>query len=217
VIFDDRVEAGVLLGEGLKERFGAASGPDAVVFGIPRGGVIVAAEVARILDAPLDVIVPRKIRAPSNPELGLGAVAPGVEVLDERLVRSLRVSPDYLRREIERAEIEIARRETAYRRDRPAANVRGKIALVVDDGIATGGTAVAALRWARAQGASTTVIAAPVAPASVRPLFLREADEIVFLSEPEPFVAVGRWYRNFDQTSDEEVVAALSGAVNPAS
>jgi predicted phosphoribosyltransferase len=95
--------------------------------------------------------------------------------------------------------------------------VRGKIALVVDDGIATGGTAVAALRWARAQGASTTVIAAPVAPASVRPLFLREADEIVFLSEPEPFVAVGRWYRNFDQTSDEEVVAALSGAVNPAS
>jgi predicted phosphoribosyltransferase len=214
-MFDDRVSAGELLGEELRERHAWARS-DALVLGIPRGGVIVAAAVARVLEAPLDVIVPRKIRAPSNPELGLGAVAPGVEVLDERLVRNLRVSPEYLRGEIARAETEIGRRELVYRGKRPAIVVRDRVAVVVDDGVATGGTAIAALRWARAHDASKTVLAAPVAPVSVGALLRDEADEIVILSAPDPFVAVGRWYRDFDQTTDDEVVAALAGAVNGA-
>ena len=214
MIFDDRVAAGEALGEELRGRFARTDSADALVLGIPRGGVIVAAAVARVLGASLDVIVPRKIRAPQNPELGLGAVAPGVQVLDERLIRSLRVDPVYLQGEIARAETEIGRRELTYRGDRRPANVRDRLAIVVDDGIATGGTAVAALRWARAQAAAKTVMAAPVAPASVGAMLRGETDEIVILFEPDPFVAVGRWYRDFDQTSDAEVVAALSGTVN---
>jgi putative phosphoribosyl transferase len=123
----------------------------AVVLGIPRGGVLVAVPVAKALGAPLDVVVPRKVGAPFNPELGLGAVAPGVRVLDETLIARLGVSADYLEGEIARQEEEIARRTAAYRGDRPAVELEGRTAVIVDDGVATGGTALAAARWARAQ------------------------------------------------------------------
>jgi putative phosphoribosyl transferase len=207
--FADRREAGRELGRALAAD---GVGPDAVVLGIPRGGVVVAAEVARELGAPLDVVVPRKVGAPGNPELGLGAVAPGVRVLDERLVRDLGVDEEYLEREIAAQEREIARREAAYRDGRPPLDVRGRTAVIVDDGVATGGTAMAACRWARAAGAREVVLAVPVAPRqSVRALSA-ECDRFVALATPEPFYAVGQWYRDFDQVDDAEVVALLTEA-----
>jgi predicted phosphoribosyltransferase len=208
VIFEDRLDAGTRLAEALKER----AGPKAVILGIPRGGVIVAEVVARTLGAPLDVVVPRKIGAPGNPELGLGAVAPGVRVLDPWLIERLGVSEAYLEREIASEEREIERRLHAYREGRPPVDIAGRTAVVVDDGVATGGTAVAALRWARAQGAAEVILAVPVAPPQTIDRLRAEADEVVALATPEPFFAVGEWYRDFDQTSDAEVVAALSRA-----
>lgn len=182
-----------------------------VVLGIPRGGVEVAAIVARALGAPLDVVIPRKIGAPGNPELGLGAVAGDVEVLDDRLIRLLGVSDQYLREEIETQRQEIARRSAVYRGDRPEVPLEGKIAAVVDDGVATGGTAAAAVRWARARGASRVVLAVPVAPAEAVWRLSKEADDVRVLAQPEPFYAVGQWYRDFPQVEDWRVIELLSG------
>lgn len=206
MIFADRVEAGARLAEAL-ERF---AGDDVVVLAIPRGGVVVGEVAARALGAPLDVVVPRKIGAPMNPELGIGAIAPGIRVLDPRMIQMLGVTSDYLEREIQTQEREIERRERAYRGPRPPVDVRGKVAIVVDDGVATGGTAIAALRWARGAGAERVVLAVPVAPGRSLARLRDEADEVVVLSAPDPFSAVGEWYRSFRQTSDREVVEALA-------
>jgi len=211
VIFADRVEAGERLAKALVHH----AGTGCVVLAIPRGGVVVGEVVARALGAPLDVVVPRKIGAPGNPELGIGAVAPGVRVLDPSAVALLRVSEAYLEREIAAQETEIERRLHAYRDGRDAQPVRGKIAIVVDDGVATGSTAVAALRWARAQGAARIVLAVPVAPPQTIARLRTEADEVVALETPEPFFAVGEWYRDFEQTTDAEVVAALARSAEP--
>jgi putative phosphoribosyl transferase len=205
-MFRDRVEAGERLAAALGDR----PGQDCVVLAIPRGGVVVGEVVAARLGAALDVVVPRKVGAPGNPELGLGAVAPGVRVLDPWLIERLRVGDDYLEREIARQEAEIERRLHAYRKGRPPVDVAGRTAIVVDDGVATGGTAVAALRWARAQGASRVVLAVPVAPPQTMQRLRHEADEVVAVATPEPFYAVGEWYQDFDQTSDAEVVAILA-------
>jgi putative phosphoribosyl transferase len=207
VIFADRLEAGEMLGEALRERL---EGANAVVLAIPRGGVIVGEAAARDLGAPLDVVVPRKVGAPGNPELAIGAVAPGIRVLDPRMVGGLGVSDAYLDREIAAQEAEIERRQRAYRQGRPPQPVRGRVAIVVDDGVATGSTAVAALRWARAQGAERVVLAVPVAPPQSLDRLRAEADEVVVLETPSPFYAVGEWYRDFDQTSDRQVVDALA-------
>jgi predicted phosphoribosyltransferase len=205
VIFADRLEAG----ERLADALSPLAGSDAVVLAIPRGGVVVGRVVADRLGVQLDVVIPRKVGAPGNPELGLGAVAPGVRVLDDRLVSELRVTPEYLEREIESQEREIARREAAYREGRPPIEVEGKIAIVVDDGVATGGTAMAACRWARRARAARVILAVPVAPRQARAMLEREADQFVVLATPDPFFAVGQWYRDFDQVSDKEVVALL--------
>lgn len=204
--FADRTEAGEQLASAL-----AAYDANAVVLGIPRGGVVVADAVARRLGASLDVVVPRKIRAPHNPELGLGAVAGDVRVLDESLVRRLGVSEEYLDREISTQVREIERRERAYRGERSPVAVAGRTAIVVDDGVATGGTAVAALRWLRSREPERLVFATPLAPAQVVARLEGEANDVVVLRSPEPFMAVGEWYRRFDQTSDAEVIAALAG------
>ncbi len=206
MIFEDRRDAGKKLAEALIPR------SDAVVLGIPRGGVIVAAEVADALRAPLDVVIPRKIGAPGNPELGLGAVAEGVRVLDASLIGKLGVTPEYLEREIASEEREIRRRSAVYRGGRPPVYLEGRAAVVIDDGVATGGTAVAALRWARAHGAGEVVFATPVAPAPARAHLESEADEVIILALPEGFVAVGQWYADFEQVEDEEVVSALQEA-----
>jgi len=205
-MFRDRAEAGERLADLLSD----LQGQGVVVLGIPRGGVEIAAVLARRLGAPLDVVIPRKVGAPGNPELGLGAVAEDVEVLDERLIRVLAVKEDYLRSEIAAQQEEIARRSSAYRGDKPPVPMEGKVVVVVDDGVATGGTAVAALRWARARGAKRVVLAVPVAPPEAVHRLEQEADEVRVLATPEPFYAVGQWYDNFPQVSDQRVVELLA-------
>jgi len=207
-VFRDRREAGERLAdrlaglEDIRER-------DVTVLGIPRGGVVVADEVAERLAAPLDVVIPRKLGAPGNPELAIGAVAPGQRVLDERMVRALGVPESYLDREVARAEQEIERRERRYRAGLPPLELNDRTAIVVDDGVATGSTAVAALRWARARGAAAVVLGVPVAPAPTARQLAREADEVLALETPDLFHAVGQWYRHFGQVSDDEVVRIL--------
>jgi putative phosphoribosyl transferase len=207
-VFTDRQEAGRRLAHALTH----LQDQDVVVLGIPRGGVEVAAIVAEALGAPLDVVIPRKVGAPGNPELGLGAVAEGVRVLDEQLIRALGVTEQYLREEIAAQEEEIRRRSSLYRQNRPPVPLEGRTVVVVDDGIATGGTAAAAARWARARGAARVILAAPVAPPEALYRLAREADEVVVLETPEPFYAVGQWYLDFPQVPDERVVDLLARA-----
>jgi predicted phosphoribosyltransferase len=208
LMFVDRTDAGRRLATALR---GRVTG-DVVVLGIPRGGVIVAAEGARALDADLDVVVPRKIGAPQNPELAIGAIAPGVRVWDEGLIARLRVDPAYLARAVDVEELEIERRTSAFRAGRDAVSLAGRTVVVVDDGVATGSTAIAALRWARASGAARTVLAVPVAPFGADGTLAQEADDVVVLHAPRHFRAVGEWYERFEQTTDDEVVSALKGA-----
>jgi predicted phosphoribosyltransferase len=212
LIFADRREAGRRLGDRLLASFG----PGVVVLGIPRGGVVVAAEVARVLRSPLDVVVPHKIGAPFNDELAIGAIAPGVRVLDEGLIQTLRVNEGYLTSEIARQEREIARRSEAYRQGVAPLEVSGRDTLIVDDGVATGSTAVAAIRWAKATGASRVVFAAPVGPPGSDTRLESEADRAVLLATPADFLAVGQFYLDFSQVSDDDVMSALAGAMPPA-
>ena len=207
-VFRDREEAGSRLAVAVA---GRVSGP-VTVLAIPRGGVAVAVPVAKALRAPLDVVIPRKLGAPDNPELAIGAVAPGVMVLNERAVRQLGVPRDYIEQEAARQEAEIARREAAYRGGRAPAPVAGRTVVVIDDGVATGATAVAALRWARAADADRVVFAAPVGPPSAPAHLEPEADDVVLIETPLRFLAVGEWYRDFEQVSDEEVIAMLREA-----
>ena len=186
-------------------------GSDVVVLGLPRGGVPVAAEIAAALEAPLDVIVVRKLGTPGHEELGMGAIGEGdVRVLNDDIVASVGASPAQLI-EVEAAErAELERRAQRFRGDRARLDLTGKTAIVVDDGIATGGTAAAALRWARERGASKVVLAVPVAPVQSIAKLRGDADRMVVLATPEPFLAVGEWYRTFNQTSVGEVVQLLA-------
>ncbi|MGH2855424.1 MAG: phosphoribosyltransferase [Solirubrobacteraceae bacterium] len=192
------------------------------VFGIPRGGVPVAAEVASALGAPLDVVVVRKIGAPMNPEFGIGAVAEeGVGVVGEEVVRALGIGPDEFQRRISRAEEELAERLARYRGPagprpgppaRPPLSVEGRTAIVVDDGLATGHTAQAAARSLRERGAARVILAVPVAaPSSVAALG-EEVDEVVCVELPPNLWAIGLWYEDFAPTSDGEVTALLDEA-----
>lgn len=206
VRFVDRTDAGARLAAAVAA---VVTGP-AVVLGIPRGGVIVASPVARALGAALDVIVPKKLGAPFQPELGLGAVAPGVVILDEALIARLGVPQRYLDAEIDRERAEVARRTELYRAGRPPLDLRAVAAVIVDDGVATGGTALAAIASARAQGAAEVVFAAPVAPPELVERLAAVADRVVILATPARFSAVGEWYERFDQVSDGEVQAELA-------
>lgn len=208
--FADRRSAGVDLAEAVSRLLGHRT--DAVVLGIPRGGVEVADAVAERLGAPLDVVVPRKIGAPGNPELGLGAVAGDVTILDERMVAALGVTEEYLRAEVSAQRREIARRSSLYRAGAGPIPLRGRVAVVVDDGIATGGTARAAVEWCRRAGARMVVLAVPVAPREAVRRLGEAADRVVALVTPPDFFAVGQWYLSFPQASDTEVVAILERA-----
>lgn len=205
-IFSDRVEAGRRLAEALREY----EGKEVVVLAIPRGGVVVGYQVAKRLGAPLDVIAPRKIGAPHNPELAIGAVAEdGTIILDEGLVRSLGVPESYIGEESERQREEIRRRLRLYRGEAPYPELKGHVVILVDDGVATGSTAKAALASIRRRGPEEVVVAIPVAPPSTARELEEEADRVVCLYTPEPFYAIGQFYRDFSQTSDEEVVGLL--------
>jgi len=210
VMFRDRVDAGRQLAERLKRSLGDE---DVVVLGLPRGGVPVAFEVARELDAPLDVIVVRKLGVPYQPELGMGAIGEdGVRVLNDQVLAMVGVGEDEVA-EVERSErAELERRAKRFRGDQPRTSLVGRTAIVVDDGIATGSTARAACQVARAHGASRVILAVPVAPLSSLRSLAETADELVCLATPEPFFAVGQFYGNFSQTADEEVVELLERA-----
>ena len=212
--FTNRRQAGRALGERLQRL--AYERP--VVLGLPRGGVPVAFEVAAALRTPLDVLVARKIGAPGNQELGIGAVAEGgVRVLSEEAIRSLLVGEDELEQATSRVAEEVAERVRRYRAERSPIALEGRTAIVVDDGLATGGTARAALRAARSRGAQRVVLAVPVgAPATVAALG-GEAEEVMCLLEPDPLWAIGLWYEDFAQVPDEEVRELLArGALPPA-
>ena len=189
-----------------------------MVLALPRGGVPVGFEIARELRAPLDLILVRKIGAPDQPELALGAVADGESpelVVDERLVAALGVTGDYLADAKAAALAELERRRSAYLRDRPSVPVEGKPVIVVDDGIATGATMLTALRATRLRRPSHLVLAVPVAPTETIERLRTAADEVVCLNMPAEFLAVGQFYRAFPQLSDDEVISLLdqSGAV----
>lgn len=205
-IFQDRRAAGRRLA-GLLEPY---RGAGTLALGVPRGGVVVAAEVAAALAAELDVIIARKLGAPYQPELAIGAViSSGYRLLDEPAIRYLQVTPEYIEAETERQVAEIRRRMDHYRDGLPAPNVAGRTVLVIDDGIATGYTMRAALAGLRSLEPARLVVAVPVAPPSTCEDLARGADEVVCLQTPEPFLAVGAWYEDFDQVSDEEVTAIL--------
>jgi putative phosphoribosyl transferase len=198
-------------GRALAERLDALGLERPLVLAIPRGGIPVAAPIAERLDGDLDVIVVRKIGAPHNPELGLGAVgSTGEAVVDRRLVDALRVPSGWLAREIEERRAEAARREAALRGDRPPPDPSGRDVVVVDDGIATGGTVTAAGRHLRNAGARRLVLAVPVAPRESMRRIELAYDEAVALETPEPFFAVGQWYSDFRQVSDEEAASLLA-------
>jgi putative phosphoribosyl transferase len=209
-MFRDRTDAGRQLAEEVKQRLGDE---DVVVVGLPRGGVPVAFEVARELGAPLDVIVVRKLGVPYQPELGMGAIGEdGVRVLNDRVLAMAGVGEGEVAA-VERSErAELERRAMRFRSDRPRASLVGRSVVVVDDGIATGSTARAACQVARAHGASRVILAVPVAPRSSLASLAEVADELVCLATPEQFFGVGQFYRNFSQTSDEEVVELLERA-----
>lgn len=213
-MFENRRDAGRRLALMLLEWRGR---DDVIVLGIPRGGVVVAAEVARRLNAPLDVFIAHKIGAPGNPELAIGAVAgDGSMVLDEDDVADYGIPPDYIERERQAQLREIDRRARKYRPGRPARPVEGRVVIVCDDGIATGATARAALRALRQQRPARLILAVPVAPRATVERIGRECDAVTVVDLSEPFFAVGRFYSQFEQTSDEEVIAALAEAGNRA-
>jgi putative phosphoribosyl transferase len=201
--FRDRIEAGELLAERLATY---ADNPEVLVLALPRGGVPVAAEVAKKLHAPLDVFVVRKLGLPGHPELAMGAIASGgVRVFNPDVINALRI-PDEVLNAVTAEELqELKRREKSYRDDLPPPDVEGKTVLVVDDGIATGSTMLAAVSALRRLNASRVVIAAPTIAASTYEYLAKHADEVVAVMMPSEFYGVGQWYEDFSQTSDEEV------------
>jgi uncharacterized protein (TIGR00369 family) len=200
-------------GRRLAGRLQFLRGQDVVVLGLPRGGVPVAAEVARALGAPLDVILVRKLGVPAQPELGLGAIGEsGARVINPEVVRYAHVSEAEIAQVERKERAELQRRAQRFREDAPHEPLAGRIAIIVDDGIATGSTARAACQVARALGAATVVLAVPVAPPSADTAMRGDADEVICLEMPERFMAIGEWYEDFAQTSDEEVVALLRAA-----
>ncbi len=184
-----------------------------VVLALPRGGVPVGFEVALALHAPLDVLLVRKIGAPGNPELGMGAIAEGgVRVLSEDVMRGLLVSQEELEHSASTAEAELRRRVRLYRDERPPVALEGRTAIVVDDGLATGGTARAAIQAAKRRGAARVLLAVPVGAQSTVEALALEADEVICLLEPEPMWAIGMWYSDFSQVPDNEVLTLLADA-----
>jgi len=213
MMFRNREEAGRLLAQALAEYEGR---PNLVVLGLPRGGVPVARIVADFLGVPMDVFLVRKLGVPWQPELGFGAIAetpgadPPVRVIDQGLVEECALTPKVIQEIAAREQREIDRRSRLYRGSRSLVDIHGREVIIVDDGLATGSTMMAAVRALRHQRAKRMVVAVPVGPRDSCDAMRREADEVVCLSSPQPFEAVGAWYEDFTQVTDREVQDALS-------
>jgi len=207
-IFPDRATAGAALGRELR---GRRLKPPLLVLGLPRGGVPVAYEVAQILEAPLDVMLVRKVGMPGWPELAIGAIASG-NILVHKPPLGAEVSAETFDRLAQEQRRELERRERVYRGSRPPLELQGKTVILVDDGLATGATMLAAVRAARKAQASTIVVAAPVASGEAAELLRAEADSVVILQTPEPLFAIGGWYENFEQLEDDDVTRLLAAA-----
>lgn len=213
VYFSDRKDAGKQLASALTD----FSFKEGMVLAIPRGGVVVGYEIASALNFKLDVIIPRKIGTPDNPELAIGAVTEdGTMILDDSLIMYLGVSNDYIYQESERQKQEIRRRQNFYRQGVSEPEIKDKNVIVVDDGIATGYTMKAALASVRNRGAATLTVAIPVGPPSTIKELKHQADNIVCLYTPEYFQAIGQFYSDFSQTTDEEVIELLKKQKSPA-
>jgi putative phosphoribosyl transferase len=208
VPFSTRTEAGRLLAarlESYKDR------PDVIVLGLPRGGVPVAAEVAARLDAPLDILLVRKLGLPGQPELAFGAIASGsIRVLDEELISDAGITADVIEKITAREQLALEQREHLYRGERPPLDLSGRTVIVVDDGIATGATMHAALKDAQKRGARHVIIATPVMSTTAWERLAGEADDVICVAVPEYFYAVGVWYEEFEQVSDSEVERVLA-------
>jgi putative phosphoribosyl transferase len=203
--FKNRVDAGKQLASALKP---VSKG--AIILAIPRGGLVVGFEVAKALGIPLDIVITRKIGAPGNPELAIGAVAEdGTTILDDELVRTLQISKAYIGKEVEKQKIEIKRRLLRYRGDMPYPILENREVIVVDDGVATGSTLKAAILSIRKKGAKKIIVAVPVGPAHTVSELKRIVDNVVCLQTPEPFYAIGEFYDDFEQTEDDEVIKLL--------
>jgi predicted phosphoribosyltransferase len=210
MIFRDRLDAGRRLGERVRSE---ARHHDPIVLGLPRGGIPVAYEVARALGAPLDVFVVRKLGVPGQEELAMGAIASGgVRVINHEVVDALGITPAAIDRVAAAEQLELERRERAYRGSRPPLQLAGRAVFLVDDGLATGSTMRAAVQAVREHRPARLVVAVPVAAAATCAELRAEVDDVVCLSTPEPFLAVGRFYDDFSQTSDREVHDLLRAA-----
>ncbi|MCO5167576.1 MAG: phosphoribosyltransferase [Planctomycetes bacterium] len=211
-VYADRAEAGRVLGAHLARALGEGR-EDVLVLALPRGGVPVAAEVADALDAPLDLMLVRKLGVPGHEELAMGAIASGgVRVLNQEVVDALSISSGVVEEVTRREQAELERRARAYRGDRPPPGLAGRTLVLVDDGLATGATMRAAAGAARQAGPARVVVAVPVAPAETLDALARDADEVVCPATPAPFFGVGQWYVDFDQTTDDEVRDLLAAA-----
>jgi putative phosphoribosyl transferase len=208
--FEDRTEAGRLLASKLTAY---ANRPDVIVLGLPRGGVPVAFEVARALHVPLDIELVRKLGVPGHKELAMGAIASGnVRVLNQDVIDWLGISTRVIDHVVAKEQEELERRNRVYRGDRPAPNVRNRTVILVDDGIATGATLRAAIAALRQQEPARIVVAVPVAPPSTCNQLQAEVDDVVCVLAPEELYAIGIWYENFSQTTDDEVRDLLARA-----
>jgi putative phosphoribosyl transferase len=206
--YTNRVQAGQKLASNLTN-----ISADAIVLAVPRGGVVVGYEIAQAFNLPLDVVITKKIGAPGNPELAIGAVAEdGTLLLDENLVEMLNVPQNYIREEVETQKGEIKRRLQNYRETNLAPQVADRMVIVVDDGVATGATLKAALRSLRKRGAKPLVVAVPVGPPETIAALKGEADQVICPYTPDPFYAIGEFYVDFEQTPDQEVRDLLQKA-----
>jgi len=208
MIFKDRVEAGQLLAKKLEKEIKKAQ--NVVVLAIPRGGVVVGKELSQFLSCPLDVIVTKKIGAPNNPELAIGAVGTiGEPVIDKDLANQTGASQEYLQSQISQIKTQVKERETRFRVGRPALNLKDKLVIITDDGVATGATMKAAVEIVRQQNPKKIMVAVPVIAQDTLGEIEKLADEVVFIQAPKLFFAVGQFYQNFEQVSDSHVIKLL--------